>query len=67
MKAATMSTDVAPPPMENNIAGGISCRITPASNMPPIRSFATSSKNFAASCFIRQKYEKFSNYTNSHI
>jgi hypothetical protein len=35
--------------------------------MPPIRSFATSSKNFAASCFIRQKYEKFSNYTNSHI
>jgi hypothetical protein len=29
--------------------------------MPPIRSFATSSKNFAASFFMIQKYNNYSN------
>jgi hypothetical protein len=64
-KAVTINASVAPPPTKNNIMGGMSCRITPVSNIPPMRSFATSSKNFAASVFMAQKYDKYPNNTNN--
>jgi hypothetical protein len=63
-KAVTINASVAPPPTKNNTIGGMSCRITPASNTPPIRSFATSSKNFAASVFMEQRYAIYPNNTN---
>jgi hypothetical protein len=42
----------------------MSCRMTPASNIPPISNFATSSKNFATSVFMTQRYDIYSNNTN---
>lgn len=63
-KAAIINKTVVPPPIVNNSHGDISCRITPASNIPPMRSFATSSKNFAASVFMEQRYNNYLNNKN---
>ena len=63
-KEVPTSIIVALPPTENNNTGDMSCRITPVSNMPPISNFATSSKNFAASVFMTQKYNIYTNNTN---
>ena len=64
INAAIINTDVTHPPMGNNILGGISCLITPASNMPPMSNFATSSKNLANSIFMMQKYDNNLKNTN---